>query len=339
MLMSTGKAAVSEVQSAKSDPTVRSFASEDALAHHHAQQQQAEELSSWGAPQDAKYRFCRFEACTWHSFGSRPQSTTPHAFEARQLLLKLSQDPAIVHVMRTREYRVGLLAELDPIDDRLAEKMEGGGKRLLGYNTNAGAEIHLRLRTPDLSGFEPYGAIVDTLLHELVHNQVGPHNELFWQLFCQLKADYLRALLRFSKQGKIFGGKSALQLAEASEQVQDVRTSVLLALARDRQVPVSPQQAAMLDAYLAMPEAEGAAADDTSAGPDGGVVLGGTSARAAPLTAAERRELLAAKASARVGGAPKLVDRAEPPPAPTSDEPAPMDVSDAHGGSSAPSEP
>ena len=27
----------------------------------------------------------------------------------------------------------------------------------------------------------------DTLLHELSHNEVGPHNEHFWHLFTQLK--------------------------------------------------------------------------------------------------------------------------------------------------------
>jgi len=185
MVMATGKRAVDEVLSAKSDPTVRSFASEDAAASHHAQQaQQSEELSEWGVGQDATHRFCRFEACTWQSFGTRPSSTTPHGFEARSLMLKLAQDPAIVHIMREREYRVGLLAELDPIDDRLSEKLEDGGKRLLGYNTNAGASIHIRLRTHDLSGFLAYPALIDTLLHELAHNEVGPHNEQFWHLFC-----------------------------------------------------------------------------------------------------------------------------------------------------------
>ena len=55
-----------------------------------------------------------------------------HCFEARALLLKLACDPAIVRVMRQREWTVGLLAELDPIDDRHAEKLEGEGKRLKG---------------------------------------------------------------------------------------------------------------------------------------------------------------------------------------------------------------
>ena len=66
--------------------------------------------------------------------------------------------------------------------------MEHGGTRLLGYNQNAGALIAMRLRTMDLAAFMPYDRLVDTLLHELCHNEVGPHNEHFWHLFCQLKA-------------------------------------------------------------------------------------------------------------------------------------------------------
>ena len=66
--------------------------------------------------------------------------------------------------------------------------MEHGGTRLLGYNQNAGALIAMRLRTMDLATFMPYDRLVDTLLHELCHNEVGPHNEQFWHLFCQLKA-------------------------------------------------------------------------------------------------------------------------------------------------------
>ena len=204
--------------------------------------------------------------------------------------------------MRERGWTVGLLAELDPIDDRLAEKMEGGGKRLLGYNTNAGAEIHLRLRTQDLSGFLPYPSLIDTLLHELSHNEVGPHNEHFWHLFCQLKVDYLHALLRLSAKGDLFGGRSPLALADAAAEVKDVRASVLAALERDRQMPAGPLQTSMLDGYLASTAALGVGAGGGGGGAAAGGVLDGAAASSsAALSAEERRELLAAKASARLG--------------------------------------
>ena len=308
MVMATGRRTVDEVVAARADPTVRGFASEDQAAKHHYQQQRVEELSEWGMAQDAKCKFCRFEPCTWQSFGTRPSSKTPHAFEARKLMLKLAHDPAIVRIMAQREWTVGLLAEMDPIDDRLAEKMEGGGSRLLGYNANAGAEIHVRLRSHDLSGFMPYPALVDTLLHELCHNEVGPHNEHFWHLFCQLKADYLRALRDVGARGDVFAGKSALQLAEAADQVADIRSSVLGALQRDRQAPVSPMQAGMLDAYLqsaAIIEARTGAAASGKLGGASSVAAGDSAAAAVPADGAalalERRELLASKALARLG--------------------------------------
>ena len=250
MVLSSGSAAVAEVQSSRSDPTVRGFASEDAQAAQQAGEG-GEELSEWRTPQHAEHRFCRFEPCTWQSFGTRPSESTPHAFEARKLMLKLAQDPAVVRIMAEREWRVGVLGEMDPIDDRLAEKMENGGKRLLGYNTNAGARIDIRLRTSDLRGFLPYPSLVDTLLHELTHNAVGPHDEHFWHLFCQLKADYLRALAALSASGVVLGGKSPLQLADAVGEARDVRAAVVAALERDRQLPASELQTTLLDAYLA----------------------------------------------------------------------------------------
>ena len=299
MVMATGAKEVSAVRAAKADATVRGFAAEDAAAAHHlAQAANSEELSEWGVRQDAKYRFCRFEPCTWQSFGTRPQSATPHGFEARALLVKLAQDPGVVSIMRAREYTVGLLAELDPIDDRHAEKMEGEGKRLLGYNQNAGAQIHIRLRTEDLSGFLPYPALVDTLLHELTHNEIGPHNEDFWHLFVQLKADYLRTLLGTSARGELFGGKSALSLAHAAEEAADVRTACLQALGRDRQVPPNELQVRLLDAYLV--STGGAGGHGATGRVLGGDTGGGDAASA--LSAAERREMLAAKAAARMGG-------------------------------------
>lgn len=299
MVMATGKRDVDILQSQRSDPTVRGFDAEDRAAKQHALQQNTEELSVWATPQDSQYRFCRFEACTWQSFGTRPSSSTPHGFEARQLLLKLAQDPAIVHIMRERRWTVGLLAEQDPIDDRLQEKMEGGGKRLLGYNTNMGAEIHVRLRTEDLKGFMPYTALVDTLLHELCHNEVGPHNDHFWHLFCSLKVDYLGHLTRLSSQGALFGGRSPLQLASAQDEARDVRTAVLAALERDSQQPAGPLHTRLLDDYLAASAAMRG---------DAGRILGAPPSAAAASSgegdASSRRgmrELLAAKANERLG--------------------------------------
>ena len=65
MIMASSATEVEAVRDARSDPTVRGFASEDALAKHHIDQSlRSEELSKWGVKQDAKHRFCRFEPCT-----------------------------------------------------------------------------------------------------------------------------------------------------------------------------------------------------------------------------------------------------------------------------------
>jgi len=294
MVMASSITAVERGLTSRSDPTVRGFAAEDEAASRRAADTAggADEVSVWCTSQDAEHKFCRFEPCTWQSFGTRPSSTTPHAFEARKLLLRLATDPAVVGIMRERRYRVGTLAEMDPIDDRLAEKMEGGGKRLLGYNTNHGMSIHVRLRTMDLRGFEAYPSLVDTLLHELAHNEVGPHNDLFWHLFAQLKADYLRHHARLAQSGALFSGASPLQLAGVAEQVSDVRAAVLGTVARDRMAPLPPAQEALLDGYFSLTERRGGnAVGGAERQGDSGEGASHASARALAAERAEARRL------------------------------------------------
>lgn len=138
----------------KSDPTVRGFEREDAdAAKRCLEVGRASEMSEWGRVKLGEYRCCRLEPCTWQSFGTRAGSSTPHAFEARKMLLKLSTDPAVLRILAERRWVVGALGEMDPVDDRLAEKTHSQGKCLLGYNTNHGARIDVRLRSLELDGF------------------------------------------------------------------------------------------------------------------------------------------------------------------------------------------
>ena len=159
----------------------------------------------WGTQQDAEFKFCKFAPCMWQSFGTRAGDGVPHAFEARKLLLMVATDPAICHIMRQRRWTVGTLAELDPIDDRLAEKMEGGGKRLLGYNTNHGAQIH------DIWDRRPQGFCRCDHRHDAARagaRRGGRTTAYFWHLMAQLKVDYLRHMRRISAAGTLFGGRS-----------------------------------------------------------------------------------------------------------------------------------
>lgn len=59
---------------------------------------------------------------------------------------------------------------------------------LMGLNIGGGAEIKLRLRRQNNEwAFFPYQQILDTMLHELCHNEVGPHNADFYKLLDEIR--------------------------------------------------------------------------------------------------------------------------------------------------------
>jgi len=214
LIMATASAAAAEVNTARSDPTVRSFEAEDREeARRKADKTESRVSTVWRTSQDPQFKFTRIQVVSWQSFGHRPGSTTPHAFAARELLERLATDPGVVACMRARELVVGSLGEMDPIDDRLMKAKRGEGGDLLGYNTNMGMRIDIKLRTDDLSGFMPYPQLVETLLHELCHNWVGPHNHLFWTLFAQMRVEYLHEHMRLAAQGVLIGGQTTAALA------------------------------------------------------------------------------------------------------------------------------
>jgi hypothetical protein len=103
---------------------------------------------------------------------------------------------------------------MDPIDDRLMQKKQQEGACLLGYNTNHGMRIDVKLRTDDLSSFRPYSELASTLIHELSHNWVGEHNTLFWTNYANMRCEYLwkHALLMLG--GEFVNGKRTAELAE-----------------------------------------------------------------------------------------------------------------------------
>ena len=58
---------------------------------------------------------------------------------------------------------------------------------LLGINVNRGQTVCVRLRPPEDRGqFYPFESILGTLLHELTHNVVGPHNASFYKLLDEI---------------------------------------------------------------------------------------------------------------------------------------------------------
>ena len=219
IVMATANETLETVAHFKSDPTIRGFDQERIKKENISN---ASRRMPWGPAhlnQNSNFKFCKLETCSWQSFGHRTAplqgKKTPHAFEALQLLEKLSTDPGVVKVMEERELVVGTLSELDPIDDRIAQKKKAQNPHscLLGYNTNAGSKIHLKLRPDDLNGFLPYRDIVSTLLHELSHNWISEHNALFWSNYGQMKVQYLYTHAKLSSAGYLVNGLTSSLIA------------------------------------------------------------------------------------------------------------------------------
>lgn len=88
-----------------------------------------------------------------------------------QMLYSLSH--RVSKLMQDLNLKVGVLQEFFPKDGNL-----------LGLNVNHGQKVLLRLRKNN----DPYmlldeDMVLDTLLHELCHNSIGPHNDAFHKLW------------------------------------------------------------------------------------------------------------------------------------------------------------
>ncbi|KAK7530562.1 WLM domain-containing protein [Phyllosticta citricarpa] len=102
----------------------------------------------------------------------------PRANEAQLMLKKLAS--VVKPIMRKRNWKVGQLGEFLPEQ-----------ANLLGLNVNHGQKIWIRLRYPNSTNkFMDYDVVADTLLHELSHNAVGPHNAQFHKLWNELREEY-----------------------------------------------------------------------------------------------------------------------------------------------------
>ena len=83
----------------------------------------------------------------------------------------------MVHpIMAKRKWRVGSMREFFP-------KSAG----LQGLNQNRGQVVRIRLRRPrSPDAFMPWEHCLGTTLHELVHNEIGPHNKKFYAMLEEL---------------------------------------------------------------------------------------------------------------------------------------------------------
>ncbi|ESK87578.1 zinc metalloproteinase [Moniliophthora roreri MCA 2997] len=113
----------------------------------------------------------------FHEIVPLPHLPNPEA--ARTMLNRLSDDPAIQHIMQKHQFSVGILTELAPHEH----------PELLGLNVNAGQQIKLRIRTNAYDGFRAYREIRKVLCHELTHNVWGDHDNNFKELNSKLNRE------------------------------------------------------------------------------------------------------------------------------------------------------
>ncbi|VEU21042.1 DEKNAAC101917 [Brettanomyces naardenensis] len=87
-------------------------------------------------------------------------------------------------------FKVGILCEMYPRN-----------ASLLGLNVGGGSKICIRLRPPhNKDWFLPMNDLIGTMLHELAHNQCGPHNDQFYKLLDTLKEKYYEVQAKGSYQ-------------------------------------------------------------------------------------------------------------------------------------------
>ena len=108
-----------------------------------------------------------FERCQVLAGASRDADDRRRA----RAMLRCAASLAAHAVMAQRGWLVPTLVEFLPRN-----------QSLLGINVNSGQRIKVRLRSTHGGGFLPFVNILGTLLHELVHNEIGPHNERFYKL-------------------------------------------------------------------------------------------------------------------------------------------------------------
>jgi hypothetical protein len=113
-----------------------------------------------------------------HSFASLGLSNDK---EAMEMLVSIAKQ--VQPIMRKRQWIVPRLSEFIPSNPNLLGINIGGGQ-------GKTKEIKIRLRpSSNPSSFLCMESLLETMLHELVHNVRGPHDSVFYKLLDELKAE------------------------------------------------------------------------------------------------------------------------------------------------------
>ena len=270
----------------RSDPTIRGFKAE-------AQREAARRGAVDDFAQHPEYKFCRIEAVK--RFDGRGG---PHRFEAEKLLRSMASE--VSEIMVSHAWTVGGLIEMDPRDDQIMKKKQQEGGCLLGYNENMGARIYVKLRQDDGS-FHDRDALMKTLLHELCHNVVGPHNAVFFALYADVRAEHLALTRKAAGRHRTLADASTKETV-ARELASEAGNSALGGGER-------ASAAFIANAVSMLPDAPVVA-------PPPPPVVDAAEQRVASAAAAERRRLGVCKPCA-----PDV-----PPPAPAPSVPAAMEL-------------
>eukprot|EP00667_Euglena_gracilis_P022757 EG_transcript_25461 len=160
-------------------------------------------------------------------------------------------------LLRQRQWSVGRLEEFYP------------QSRLLGLNVNGGQKICLRLRKAlRPPAFFAYEELLDTMLHEIAHIQVGPHNDKFYRLWDELRAatEALLAKPMDAQQGHRLGGRAVVAVSSAAADAAQRRASAQLRLGQGRCVGGCANPGLQSPAEMAARAALRRAADDVWCG-------------------------------------------------------------------------
>eukprot|EP00494_Astrolonche_serrata_P015826 UN15979 len=84
------------------------------------------------------------------------------------MVYSIVNDPALLKVMDKHKWYVDKVCEITPWEEPTK----------LGWNRNRGQTIALRLRS-GRKGFLTREEIMETMFHEMAHNEIGPHNDQF----------------------------------------------------------------------------------------------------------------------------------------------------------------
>eukprot|EP01041_Mallomonas_annulata_P007975 gene7975-16324_t len=121
--------------------------------------------------------------------------------EARSLLDRICLE--VGPLLKRKKWKVHLVKEFFPKDPSLQ-----------GLNVNRGKSIMLRLR-PSYNSNEllPYEDVMGTMIHELTHMQISPHDASFYKLMDELADEISNDIMNISKNGgripqEPFSGKS-----------------------------------------------------------------------------------------------------------------------------------